>query len=175
MDWNKNKNYLNAFFIRNKDEKLNRNDEIIKFGEEIKEIYFEYLKKNDFKVFAKYDISKYCNYMDIEKYEHFEAANLKNKFKDNFKSKSNIRFKKDLVSTFVLRSKDNYDKDYYCYFCVDKKEYEERKDEYLEEFKNNFILTMKKEIKDRKEAQEKRYQEIIKKEKEEEERMKNGK
>lgn len=148
-DWNKNERYLDVFYILNEDEKLNKNKEIVKFGERIKKIYFEYLYNNDFRIFAKYDISKYSDYKAINKNFRWEAISLQQAFKDNFKSKSAIRFRKDLVSTFAIKLKDFYNNNYYCYFCINKKEYEERKEEYLIEFENYFISKVEEAIKNK--------------------------
>lgn len=138
--------YSYNFDFLNKDEKINRNDDVIALSKKIYDYYIKTLEKNDNRIFAKYDIYKSTK-------EHnfiYEAVYFYNHFKSFFKSKTKIRFKKDLVSCFVIELKDYYEKSYYVYFCVDKKEYEERKDLYLNEVFNFFKSEIDKKAEEKK-------------------------
>lgn len=146
----KNKNYIYIDNIKCNikiNEKLHRDESVIKIGEEIKNYYIEKLKENDCRIFAKYDVSKYVRYSQFDKKSCFEAQAFCSHFYSYFKSKSKVRFKRDVVSCFALELKDRLDNDYYTYFCVDKKEYELRNDEYLNEvfnyFKNEIDIKIK--------------------------------
>jgi len=145
---NNNIYYLNNIKEIDVDEKLNRDLKIINLGSDIKNYYIERLKENDNRIFAKYDLSNYLNPKTIAENEVWEALSFFNHFNGYFKSKTKIRFKKDIVSCFALVLRDMYENSYFSYFCVDKKEYELRSDEYLNEvfnyFKNEIDMKIKK-------------------------------
>jgi len=144
---NNNVYYISRIREIDIDEKLNRDLKIINLGSDIKNYYIERLKENDNRIFAKYDLSDYLNPKAIAENEVWEALSFFNHFNSYFKSKTKIRFKKDIVSCFALVLRDMYENSFFSYFCVDKKEYELRNDEYLNEvfnyFKNEIDMKIK--------------------------------
>lgn len=139
-------NFNYNFDFLTKDEKINRNENIIELSKKIHDYYISLLEKNDNRIFAKYDIYKSTNANSFI----YEAVYFYNHFKSFFKSKTKIRFKKNLVGCFVIELKDYYEKNYYVYFCVDKKEYEERKDLYLNEVFDFFKSEIDRKVEEKK-------------------------
>lgn len=120
---------------------------IDKYAKEIKDYYFICLKENNGRIFANSAAYK------VKTWEQVEQKAFRRSFLNFFKTRSQHRKTKHIKSDcFVMAIRDLKNKFYYPSFTIDKKEYETRGDEYLNEVKEHFIKIINETIKNRKSA-----------------------
>ncbi|AKL15184.1 hypothetical protein AAHU66_03705 [Klebsiella pneumoniae] len=114
-------------------------------AEEIKDYYFICLKENNGRIFANSATYR------VKIWEQVEQKAFRKSFFNFFKTQSQHRKTKHIKSdSFVMAIRDLKNKFYYPTFTINKKEYETRGDEYLNEVKECFINIINEKIKERK-------------------------
>lgn len=114
-------------------------------AEEIKNHYFICLKENNGRIFANPAAYR------VKVWEQVEQKAFRKSFLNFFKTQSQCRKTKHIKSDcFVMAIRDLKNEFYYPAYTVDKKEYNTRGDEYLNEVKEYFIRTINDKIKERK-------------------------
>lgn len=104
------------------------------YAKEIKDYYFICLKENNGRIFANSAAYK------VKTWEQVEQKAFRRIFLNFFKTQSQNRKTKHIKSDcFVMAIRDLKNRFYYPSFTIDKKEYETRGDEYLNEVKEYFI------------------------------------
>ncbi|GKW34029.1 hypothetical protein PEC730217_28090 [Pectobacterium carotovorum subsp. carotovorum] len=113
-------------------------------AEEIRDYYFLGLKEKNGRIFANSAAYK------VKIWEQVEQKAFRKSFLNFFKTQSQHRKTKHIKSDyFVMAIRDLKNKFYYPSFTIDKKEYDTRGDEYLNEVKEYFIRIIDERIKER--------------------------
>lgn len=113
-------------------------------AEEIKNYYFFCLTENNGRIFANTAAYK------VKIWEQVEQRAFREIFINFFKTEPQLRKTKHIKSgCFVMVIKDSKNKPYYPAFNINKKEYETRGDEYLNEVKEHFINIINEKIKEK--------------------------
>ncbi|EJW9831989.1 hypothetical protein ACOY9F_28160 [Citrobacter portucalensis] len=75
-----------------------------------------------------------------------ELKRFRDAFSGNFKTMNQLKKTKDIFSTvFSFFLNDKFNKSYVLYFCINKKEFEERGDMYIEEIKEEILEKFEKQ------------------------------
>ncbi|EGD1873838.1 MULTISPECIES: hypothetical protein [Bacteria] len=113
-------------------------------AKEIKDHYFLCLKENNGRIFANSATYR------VKTWEQVEQRAFRENFFNFFKTQYQYRKTKHINSSyFTMAIKDLKNKFYYPAFTINKKEYETRGDEYLNEVKEYFIKIINEKIKER--------------------------
>lgn len=100
--------------------------------------YIETLKKFNFRLFAKR-----VNF-ELKKVDEYELLAFKSFFKDYFKTERQFRKTLHIKSDFFkFELPDYYDNYYTCFFTINKKEYKEKGQSYLDSIYNDIAFEIR--------------------------------
>lgn len=116
--------------------------DVDKLAKKIFDFYTKKLKENNYRIFAKgVDFNK-------RKVDFYELSVFKSVFKDNFKTLAQVRKTKHIMTDFLrLDLFDFFDYPYSVFFVVDKKEYDKRGSDYLNDVFNKFVSEIENKTK----------------------------
>jgi len=116
--------------------------DVDKLAKKIFDFYTKKLKENNYRIFAKnVDFNK-------RKVDFYELSAFKSVFSDHFKTLAQVRKTKHIKTDFLrLDLFDFFDNPYSVFFVVDKKEYDKRGIDYLNDVFNKFVAETENKIK----------------------------